>query len=696
MSSTKPNASLPTDFGRYQIRRLLGRGGMASVYLATDTALDREVALKVPDQELINNPRFVELFQYEARTTARLNHEHICRIWDRGEIMGIPYMSLEYVVGTNLKDYIPPSGRWDPSDAASLVHTIALALAKAHALAIIHRDLKPHNILLAMSGSGEIQRPVITDFGLALILNQAKAPMPRPGNLVGTLAYMPPEQVHIGKAPLGPGCDIYSLGVILYQLLTGRLPFPGPGQEQLIRQILNQEPPRPSGLRTGIFPALEAVCLRALAKNVRDRFATMEEFAEALARAMTSAALVPAAEAPESVPARPLVPREAIRFAFAGYGAQPPAVLRDHLWLDVGSALRPGAIDHHHIVASAGSNTRFVLSRPDLIDAAVTPDRAPHEPFRVVVHKFPDLDAVASAFLAAHYLATGEFPPGADHLAAYVDLVDQGTLKLTQANPLSLYAAYQRLANRPAADPAADATELWRLNMEGGIRLVGYVLDRAVQTNTSVQRVDAFECPGLFGPADSQAVLDDLRRYEEKLANPACHARVALLRLPGQFGGTEEMEALLVRDVQNEDDPDRCLFFSEWARTDARHSSDGRGFVALSVYMSEGNRQWRSCILSVTPGSRASLRGLGELLDEAEGERRREINGGVDDRVVDPHTGASKAPRPGYKNADPWYDGRAHQYTIVDAPNSGTRLTAERIEELFLQYGGCTTPPRPI
>jgi hypothetical protein len=151
----------------------------------------------------------------------------------------------------------------------------------------------------------------------------------------------------------------------------------------------------------------------------------------------------------------------------------------------------------------------------------------------------------------------------------------------------------------------------------------------------------------------------------------------------------------LVRDVQSAGDPDRCLFFKDWARSDERRCPNGRGFVGLSVFTSASANETRRCILSVTPNSGASLRGLGGLLDQAEGKRRREVYG-VDDRVRDPATGQAKQPRPGYDNADPWYDGRAHAYTIVDAPRSGTLLTAEEIDDLFLRFGNPAAPPEAL
>ena len=199
--------------------------------------------------------------------------------------------------------------------------------------------------------------------------------------------------------------------------------------------------------------------------------------------------------------------------------------------------------------------------------------------------------------------------------------------------------------------------------------------------------VDALACPDLFDEDDRRDILADVERYHRKLADPTTRARIVRLSLPGQFGGRVELDTLLVRDVQNLDDPERCIFFKDWARSDRDRSPGGEGFLGLSVFMTESPRSPRRCILSVTPDSGASLRGLAALLDAAESERRRQVYG-EDDRVIDPATGADKPPRAGYDNADPWYDGRAHGFTIVDSPRSGTFLTAEEIESLFSRYGG--------
>jgi hypothetical protein len=655
---------------------------MADVYLAHDSVLDIEVALKVPRPAYASRPYFREQFLHEARALARLDHPSICGIYDYGCVGEVPYLSMQRIHGDPLADYRPSGPSWlEPGDALSLCHTLALALALAHGQGVIHRDLKPGNVLVKPDG-----QPILTDFGLALRLDRADALLPGPEDVVGTLAYMAPEQVDVRIAPLGPGCDIHALGVIFYKLLTGQRPFPSHDRRELTEQILTATPVPPSQLRPGLPAELDRVCLRALAKRARDRFVSMEEFAEALAHCL--AGLSAGAHGPAAGATRPLVSRDAFRFTFAGYGtaAPPAASFRDRIYLDVGNDLRAGVLDHHHLVMSTASTTRLVLNRPDLLDAIVAPRRREGDPFIVVTHAFPDIDAAAATFLAIEYLASGRFPEGADLLARYVDRMDEGYPGMSLDQPFTLYAAYQVLANRPPAGAAAGSAEAWQQALVEGVRLVGYVLEQAGRAGTSLETVDAFAGPGLFRDEEREAVRADIRRYETKLADPACRARVVSLRLPGRFGGREAVETLLVRDVQNEYDPARCLFFKNWARTDARRSADGKGFVALAVFLSEGPGQRRRAILSVTADSRVSLRGLGARLDEAEAARRRQLYGD-DDRVRDPDTKALKPCRSGYANADPWYDGRAHGYTIVDAPREGTVLTADEIEDILLRYG---------
>ncbi|MCI0462870.1 MAG: serine/threonine protein kinase, partial [Gemmataceae bacterium] len=360
--------------GRYQVWHLLGRGGMASVYYAIDTGLQRPVALKIPHAHWASDPTYRQQFLHEAQAMAQLEHPNICRVFDCGLAGDLPWLTMQYIHGNPLSKYRPTGKRWlEPGEASELVRVLALALAHAHQKGIIHRDLKPANVLLTAE-----REPILTDFGLALRLDQADAIVPEPGEVVGTPLYLAPEQLRTRDVPLGRGCDIYVLGVILFELLTGRLPFPGPDWPTLVKQILNDPPPRPSTLRPGLPPTLDAICLQALAKNVEERFTTMDDFAKTLAEALVPAFLLPVEEDP--TPPCPRVAPTAFRFAFVSYQDRPPAELRERLYLDVGNDLRPGVLDHHHLVTLSGSTTRFVFNRPDLVAAVVAPDRPPDQP----------------------------------------------------------------------------------------------------------------------------------------------------------------------------------------------------------------------------------------------------------------------------------------------------------------------------
>jgi hypothetical protein len=377
-----------------------------------------------------------------------------------------------------------------------------------------------------------------------------------------------------------------------------------------------------------------------------------------------------------------------VRFAFAGFGERAPvlAAPTNRLYLDVGNDLRPGVIDHHHLTAYSGSTASMVLAHPQLVLGALAPDRRPGDPLTIILHEHPDLDGVVSSFLSISYLTTGSFPRGREALARYADKVDEGCLGMTLANPFSLYSAYMQLANRMMRRSWNSPHEGWQECVRRGLDLVAFVVEQVDRQGLPLDRVDAFACPGLFTPDDRREVQDDLERYQRKLADPKSHARQVRIKLPGQFGGTVEADALLARDVQNADDPERCIFFKDWARSDEKRCPSERGFVALCVFMSPGPHQVRRAIISVRPDAGVTLRGLGALLDQAEGSRRIQVFG-IDDRVVDPTTGSPKPPRPGYANADPWYDGRAHGHTIVDAPRAGTLLTADEIESIFLRFG---------
>jgi predicted Ser/Thr protein kinase len=269
-----PAPSLPERFGRYHILRPLGRGGMGAVYLARDSELERLVALKVPNLET-GDPEAVERFAREAKAAATIEHPNICRVYDVGRIDGRQYLTMAFVDGRTLADAMrdePPASR----QAVELVRTVARAVAEAHSRGVVHRDLKPGNILLTAAGE-----PVVTDFGLARRESATDPRLTETGAALGTPLYMSPEQMTGDTARIGPASDVYSLGVVLYELLAGRPPF-GTARSTLFTSTLTETPPGPSRVRPGVDPGLDDIVLTALGKTPEDRYPTMAAFADAL------------------------------------------------------------------------------------------------------------------------------------------------------------------------------------------------------------------------------------------------------------------------------------------------------------------------------------------------------------------------------------------------------------------------------
>ncbi|MDA1054870.1 MAG: serine/threonine-protein kinase [Planctomycetota bacterium] len=263
-------------FGRYRLLRELGRGAMGTVYLAEDTELRRHVALKRPRIGENEATAMLQRFYREAYAAATLNHPNICPVYDIGEHEGVPYITMAYVEGKTLSRVIRESRALNPRAVALLVRKIAVALAEAHDKGVIHRDLKPGNIML-----NHRSEPIVMDFGLARQVEHADDRLSVDGMLIGTPGYMSPEQVDGDLAAVGRASDIYSLGVVLFELLTGRLPFQG-SVAAVIGKILRDEAPAPSSLRAGLPHQFDEVGLKMMAKSPGDRYASMTEVAEAL------------------------------------------------------------------------------------------------------------------------------------------------------------------------------------------------------------------------------------------------------------------------------------------------------------------------------------------------------------------------------------------------------------------------------
>lgn len=272
----------PEDFVRpdipgYEVLEPLPLGGMGIVYRARQLEPDRPVALKMIRSGIHADPQELARFRIESEAIASLSHPHIIKIHDWGEWNGLPYIAMEFAENGSLADQLV-QGPLTPTEAALVVEKLALATQFIHAQGILHRDLKPANILLAGDGS-----PKLADFGLAKRLDQDQG-LTQTQAVLGTAGYMAPEQAAGNVHALSPAVDIYALGAILYEALTGRPPFRAETREQTIHQVLTEDPQRPTHLRKGVPQPLELICLKCLEKSPADRFSGAAELAEMLGR----------------------------------------------------------------------------------------------------------------------------------------------------------------------------------------------------------------------------------------------------------------------------------------------------------------------------------------------------------------------------------------------------------------------------
>ncbi|MFM9963361.1 MAG: protein kinase domain-containing protein [Planctomycetaceae bacterium] len=282
-----PEPVVGAQFGRYRIECELGRGGMGAVYRAFDTHLQRTVALKVPFFKKKHSEEIVKRFLREARAVARLSHPHLCRVFDVGLIDGTLFLTMEFVEGQSL-DERAKTGALSEAEVVPVMRQVALALQEAHDCGIIHRDMKPANIMLNAKGQA-----VVMDFGLARQVDHEENDLTKDGAMLGTPSYMSPEQVRGKIREIGPATDIYSLGVVLYRLLTGRCPFEG-AFTAILAAIPTETPSAPRDLCGTVSPAIEAICLKAMAKNPADRFASAAEMAAALDQALQESSRIEA------------------------------------------------------------------------------------------------------------------------------------------------------------------------------------------------------------------------------------------------------------------------------------------------------------------------------------------------------------------------------------------------------------------
>jgi hypothetical protein len=349
--------------GRYRLIRLVGRGGMAQVWEAQDDVLARLVAVKVLHPHLATDPDFLERFRREAIAAARLHSPHVVATYDAGTDTA-PFIVMELVRGRNLRQLLSALGQLPLDMALSIGIQVCEAVAAAHAVGLVHRDIKPANILICEEPPFVVESPLIkvTDFGVARMVDTAGSDLTHTGMLVGTAAYLAPEQVE-GRSG-DARSDVYSVGVVLHEMIAGIPPYQGETELATALQHLNASPPALRERRAGVPPALEAIVSLALSRKPEDRFASALELRSALAAldstlaGLTEASAVPAPAAPAPAPAptpAALAPTQIVARPQA-----PPSRLRaprpSRRWaiLVAASVLAVGAVGAGLILAGAG------------------------------------------------------------------------------------------------------------------------------------------------------------------------------------------------------------------------------------------------------------------------------------------------------------------------------------------------------
>lgn len=306
--------------GRYELHRLIARGGMADVFLAHDQLLDRPVAVKVLFPQFASDPSSVERFRREAQSAAGLTHPSIVGVYDWGEEAGTYYIVMEYIDGRSLADILRSEGMLHPNRAADIAIDVAGALSFAHRNGVVHRDIKPGNILITANGQVKV-----TDFGIARALNQAsiESSLTQAGSVMGTATYFSPEQAQGQR--VDPRSDLYSLGIVLYEMLASQPPFSGDSAVSIAYKQVQEAPPPPSSINPRIPASIETIVMRLLQKDPAKRYADAEELRGDLRRFREGIA-VGAAPPPAATTTMPVVPPQA-RAAYAtNYSPEPDYV----------------------------------------------------------------------------------------------------------------------------------------------------------------------------------------------------------------------------------------------------------------------------------------------------------------------------------------------------------------------------------
>lgn len=273
--------------GRYRLDELIARGGMATVYQATDLRLVRTVAVKVLADSLATDPGFVDRFIHEARATAALMHPNVVAVHDQGVAENYPYLVMEFVPGRTLREVLRETGPMPSAHALEIMRAVLAGLGAAHDAGFVHRDVKPENVLITNDGHVKV-----TDFGIARVISDTPASDSTGSVILGTMAYVSPEAVQ--QQTIDQRTDVYSAGVLLFELVTGRVPFTGASPLDVAYRHVNEDIPSPSSIQPDVPPAIDHLVLAATRRNRNDRLQTAREFQDGVIRAQRA---VPAAEA---------------------------------------------------------------------------------------------------------------------------------------------------------------------------------------------------------------------------------------------------------------------------------------------------------------------------------------------------------------------------------------------------------------
>jgi serine/threonine-protein kinase len=320
--------------GRYRVEAYLAQGGMATVYLGTDTRLDRTVALKIMHAELASDEDFVRRFVAEARSVARLSHPNVVTVYDQGADGRTLYLAMEYVPGRTLRDLLTERSALRPREALDILEGVLAGLAAAHAAGIAHRDVKPENVLLGNNHSIKV-----ADFGLARLLSDATHT--KSGMLIGTAAYLAPEQVAGGRTDFR--ADVYSAGIMLFELLTGRQPYTGDTPLTVAHRHVDEVVPAPSSLVPGLPPALDSLVAQATSRDPELRPADAGQFLYAVTGARHGL--------PPDVPPPPALPGTSPRASASVSNAEtaPPLPVVAPAWPDPQAGAWPGTRPPAHL-----------------------------------------------------------------------------------------------------------------------------------------------------------------------------------------------------------------------------------------------------------------------------------------------------------------------------------------------------------